>query len=46
MDGIYMGFAGDEIGCRFAPYVELQDAGGNTIIRIYYESEYAGNCVS
>lgn len=46
MDDITMGFSGSGGECRMAPYVELQDSGGNTIIRIYFESSWANYCVS
>lgn len=32
--------------CRFAPFVELLDAGGNSLDRIYYITEYEDYCIS
>ena len=32
--------------CRFAPFVELLDAGGNSLNRIYYLTDYEDYCIS
>ncbi len=32
--------------CRFAPFVELLDAGGHSLIRIFYTSDYIDYCMS
>ena len=45
--GSNMGGAEDFGGtCRFAPFVELLDAGGNVLERIYYITEYVNYCIS
>lgn len=41
-----MSFAGSGGFCRMAPFVELLDAAGNVLERIYYISDYVNYCVS
>jgi hypothetical protein len=46
LDEITWSFSGSGGECRMAPYVDLLDSGGNTLIRIYFESASANRCVS